>query len=179
MIIFDTETTGLIDNSAKPLKEQPQIIELFCLKLHDETFEEDGAWLSRFHVKKIQPDAIKTHGITVADLAMELTFAERFDSLCDFFLGQRILVGHNISFDIDMLDMEVKRLGKSRAFPWPYRHIDTVEATEGEDGFRLGLAVLHERLFNESFEGAHGAEADVRATARCLVELIKQGLVKL
>lgn len=179
MIIFDTETTGLIKNSAIPLKQQPQIVELFCLKLNDQTYEEEGAWLSRFHVKKIEEEAVKTHGITVADLAMEPTFAERFDSLCEFLLGQRIMIGHNISFDIDMLDMEVRRLGKSRAFPWPYIHIDTVEATEGEEGFRLGLAVLHERLFNESFEGAHGAEADVRATARCLVELIKQGMVKL
>jgi len=175
MIVFDTETTGLIENIAIPLKQQPQIVELCAIKIDDQTLEEVGCWTSLFKVKSMHEDAFKTHGISLEMLRGEPTFAEMFESLCEFFLGERTLIGHNLSFDRDQLAMEIRRLGKACAFPWPYRHVDTVEVTEGWEGFRLGLTKLHEKLFGEGFPEAHRAEADTRATARCVVELVKRG----
>ena len=186
IILFDTETTGLIKNVAIPLKEQPRIVELFMLKLRwfpqpglGPQFDEVGTWHSLFHVKKIDADAIKTHGITLEELRDAPQFGLRFTDLCDFVLGTHVLVGHNLSFDRDQLDFEVRRLGAQCAFPWPPRHIDTVEATEGQDGFRLGLNVLHEKLFGESFSEAHRAEADTRALARCFIRLVETGSIVL
>lgn len=181
LIVFDTETTGLIKNVALPLKEQPRIIELFALKLDASTpdLEEIGEWHSMFRVKAIEDDAIKTHGITLEDLKGAPDFAERFADLAEFFLGTRRLVGHNLSFDRDMLWFELRRLGMACAFPWPPIHIDTVEATEGEEGFRLGLAVLYQRLFNEGFAEAHRAPQDTRATARCFRRLVQDGVIRL
>ena len=39
------------------------------------------------------------------------------------------------------------------------------------------LEELHFKLFGESFEGAHDALADIRATMRCYYEMEKRGLV--
>lgn len=196
MILFDTETTGLIANSAIPLKSQPQIIELYALKISDDELklhvgkglsnehitrllDEAGEWESLFHVKKMDADAIKTHGITLEMLADQPVFAEKVESLAEFYSGERNLVGHNLSFDRDMLLLELRRLEKVCAFPWPWRHICTVEATEGMDGFRLSLAALYEKLFSETFPEAHRARNDVRAMARCVLRLIGDGVIKL
>lgn len=194
MIIFDTETTGLIENIAIPAKRQPQIIELYALKLDDEILErittrteewsaeklaEAPRWHSLFFAKDVPAEASAIHGIKTADVAGAPPFAQKYESLCEFFAGERVLVGHNLSFDRDMLAIELRRMGKQCAFPWPWHHIDTVECTECEKGFRLGLTQLHERLFGVGFDAAHRAKSDVEATARCVVELIRQGKVKL
>lgn len=39
------------------------------------------------------------------------------------------------------------------------------------------LSELHRFLFDEWFDGAHNAIVDVEATMRCLVELIKRGVI--
>lgn len=199
MILFDTETTGLIHNIAIPLKGQPQIVELYALKIDDDLasklrllddpvvinhqitaiIDEAEEWESLFHVKKMDDDAIKTHGITLDMLADAPVFAERIESLAEFYSGERTLVGHNLSFDRDMLLLELRRLEKVCAFPWPWRHICTVEATENIEGFRLSLAALYEKLFGETFPEAHRAKNDVRAMARCVLRLIGDGVIRL
>lgn len=40
------------------------------------------------------------------------------------------------------------------------------------------LTELYKTLFNEEFEGAHGALADIEATAKCFFELKKLGVIK-
>lgn len=39
------------------------------------------------------------------------------------------------------------------------------------------LQELHNHLFNEDFDGAHDALADVKATARCFFELKRLGIL--
>lgn len=39
------------------------------------------------------------------------------------------------------------------------------------------LEELHKHLFGKTFDNAHDALADVRATARCLFELRRRGMV--
>lgn len=179
VIVFDTETTGLIANSAVPLKNQPQIIELFAIKLDAETLEEVDTWHSLFWVKEVSAEVTGITSITTDMLKDAPKFAAMLDSLSDFFLGTKHLVGHNLSFDIDQLHMELRRMAADKAFPWPPSHLCTVEATEGLEGYRLALAVLHERVTGSGFDGAHRAESDVRATADVLRKLVADGTVKL
>lgn len=181
LIIFDTETTGLIDNSAIPLKSQPSIIELYALKL--DASQPDlpviGSWHSLFWAKSVPQKVTEITRITTEMLVDQPTFAAMLPFIKDFFLGSRFMVGHNLSYDRDMLHMELRRLDEQCRFPWPPEHICTVEATEGMEGFRLGLSVLHEKLFGEGFDSAHRAQADVEATARCLRRLVKDGVIGL
>src|SRR3546814_8808052 len=106
----------------------------------------------------MEPDAIKTHGITLEMVAGAPLFAEKYRSLCEFFSGERVLLAHNLSYDRDILELELRRIGKQCAFPWPWWHICTVEATEGLEGFRLGLSALYEKLFGETRSAEHTSD---------------------
>jgi len=179
MIIFDTETTGLIDNTALPLSKQPQIIELFASKYDNETLEHVGDWHSLFFAPNVPDEVVKITSITTEMLVDQPKFVQKIDSLIEFFLGETHAFGHNLSFDMTMLWLDLKRIDFDKRFPFPQHQICTVEATEGDKGFRQSLADLHQELFGESFDGAHRAKSDVQATSRCVIELIKNGSIKL
>lgn len=183
MIIFDTETTGLITNSVIPGSRQPRIIQLFCLKLDDDNFAEIDSFNAPLinPCVPIEPEATKVHGVTDEMVKAKdvPTFEALYKPLAKFFLGEKELVAHNLAFDRDVLYYELLRLNKSLQFPWPPNHVCTVEQTEHIRGYRLKLGDLYEYLFNEKFADAHNAEADVRALARCYIELVEaKGFIK-
>jgi DNA polymerase III epsilon subunit-like protein len=185
MIIFDTETTDLIKSLDLRDEVQPRIMEFFAMKCHisDQTGElvEDGVELGFLCDPGVEvtPEITKITGITPGDVKGEPPFGMFLRDLQQFFLGEELVVGHNVTFDLDMLFLELRRLEAVTRFPWPPRRLCTVEATEHLEGRRLNLTNLHKRLFNgEAFE-AHRAKSDVMATFRCLRELVKTGQVKL
>lgn len=198
-IVFDTETTGLIENSAIPLKQQPHIIELCAIEIdlnpelfcwgcdddhwpeaRDKLLSEAPMFSSLFNPgTKIEEETTKITGITGEMLLTAIPFASKIKEMQRFFLGATHMVGHNLSFDRDMLAIELKRLNMECQFPWPPRHICTVEQTETIEGYRLGLNDLHEKLTGARFNEHHRAEPDTRATARCFVELVRQGIIRI
>ena len=194
-VVFDTETTGLIDNSAIPLKQQPHIIELTAIKLdlrclawrcaeadwpgeRDRLLKEAPMFTSLFYHKQLPDDTLRITGITQEMVNTAVPFASKVRELQSFFLGTRCMVGHNLSYDRDMLAIELRRLAMEYQFPWPPKHICTVEATETLDGFRLGLNDLHEKLTGVRFSEHHRAEPDTRATARVFMELVRRGVIR-
>lgn len=177
MIVFDTETTGLIDNIAAPLRLQPSIIELFALKLDEEWNEVDTFSTLIDPGTKLDEKITQITGLTDEILKGAPRFVQVYPELVDFFLGERIVVAHNLKYDISMLLLELRRIDAETKFPFPPRHICTVEATHHIKGHRMKLHDLYIYLFEEAFEDAHSAEADVRATARCVIELMSRGVI--
>lgn len=180
-IVYDTETTGLIENSAIPLKNQPHVIELHAVEVlrgEDGAFKTGEEWGSLFYANELGEKTTEITGITVDMTRCAPKFATKLPELSDFFLGATHQVGHNLSYDMDMLHLELRRVGMEKAFPWPPIPICTVEHTETMKGFRLGLNDLHEELFGERFEDHHRAAPDTRATARCVVELLNRGVIR-
>lgn len=174
-LIFDTETTNLIHNSLQPLAKQPRIIELFAMVLDD---EQDWKEVETFHSYfnpgvAIVPEVTKITGIDDARVRNEPSFIDKAHEVKDVFDNADVVVAHNLSYDTQVIDFEFARI--QRAFIWPLRKVCTVEASEPLKGYRLNLNALHTELFGEGFESAHRAENDVRATARCYVELVKRG----
>lgn len=90
-----------------------------------------------------------------------------------------VMIAHNAKFDVPVVAAEMNFLGK-RADKRPKKictMLSTVNfcAIVNSRGFKWPtLSELHEKLFGEGFDGAHDALADVRATARCFVELYKK-----
>ena len=95
------------------------------------------------------------------------------------------IVGHNISFDINIMGAEFFRAQIETTLMYQ-KIIDAKE--EGTDfcaipGGRGGkfkwptLTELHIKLFNEGFSEAHNASADVEATTRCFLELIRLNVI--
>lgn len=171
-VIFDTETTGFVRSKLVPLEKQPKIIEIFGLSLDDEC-NEVGFYHQLFNPgKPLDPKIIEITNITDEMLKDQPPFAEKADEVLNFFGEHGEAAAHNATFDRQMLDIEFRRI--ERTFSWP-RLICTVEKTHHLKGMRLTLTALHEHLFGEKFEGAHRAETDVRALAKCFIKLRKEG----
>lgn len=195
--IFDTETSGLVDNRSLPLAKQPEVIEFFGTTVNLAT----GEILNEYETfikpqKAITEEITRITGIKNADLETAPTFKEVAPRIRSFIGGilseamgeikqivgaehtsertdtQISCIAHNASFDQEILDIEFERLGEKLVWP-PL--ICTVEATIHLKGFRLNLQGLHEHLFGEQFKGAHRARTDVMALVRCCCELYKRG----
>jgi len=169
--VFDTETTGLIKNSVVRLELQPRIIELYgCVVEDDGRISEEIEFLCNPGIP-IPPIITKITGLCDADLVNRCRWAEA--GAIEFLAILKdvdAVVAHNLSFDMAMVNFELRRCGASEDV-WPNRRICTVEATEWYQGHRLSLAKLHEDLFGKPFEGSHRARGDVAALTRCFLEL--------
>lgn len=174
MILFDTETTGLVGPSAMPIAKQPYIIELCAVRLNDKTLKEEE------HIDvlinpgvPISAEITRITGIKEEDVKGKPPFAAYYDQICELFLGQRMMVAHNCDFDSNLMMYDLRRIGKEHRFPWPPRRLCTVEASLFIKGHRLKLGELYEHCTGRKLVGAHRAINDVRAMADCVRWLVK------
>lgn len=173
-LLFDTETTNLIHNSLQPLNKQPKILELFCLVLDDEDWSEVEAYHTYLDPGIPVPEKVtQITGITDEKVKGQPTFGQKWQEIDSLIQRTDAVVAHNLSYDMSIVNFECQRIGAEPV--WPSVRVCTVEATEWIKGHRLNLTALHEHLFGEAFEKAHSAENDVRAMARCYIELHKRG----
>ncbi|MET3112590.1 DNA polymerase-3 subunit alpha [Pedobacter sp. CG_S7] len=186
-LIFDTETTGLPGNYNAPITNTvnwPRCIQI-AWQLHDEygRLLENHDFLVRPDGFNIPYDAERIHGIST-ELAEEQGIALD-EALAKFNVAlskAEFLVGQNVGFDINIMGCEFYRQGiTNRLAEMPV--LDTcTEITAGLlklPGGRGGrfklptLTELHQYLFGEPFSEAHNATADVEATTRCFLQLLK------
>ena len=186
-LIFDTETTGLPKSWNAPITDTdnwPRCIQI-ALQLHDDM----GNLLDRNDFL-IQPDgfnipydAERIHGIST-ELAQEkgISLIEGLRLFNEALSKTTFIVGQNVEFDVNIMGCEFHRLGvENNLTKLPV--LDTcTEKTAllcqlpgGRGGkFKLPtLTELHKHLFGIDFAEAHNATADVEATTRCFLELIR------
>jgi DNA polymerase III epsilon subunit-like protein len=174
-IIWDTETSGLIDNRTRPIDKQPEVIEFYACYADLKTGK-----ITRDLNLLIKPqdplteENIARHNITNEMLSKAPPFAKVADGIVKFFKTSPLAIAHNASFDKEMLEIEFERLGKPLTLP---RMICSIEQTMQIKGHRLNLSALHEYLFGEPFDGAHRAKVDVMALLKCCVELHKRDML--
>jgi|TARA_R100000306_G_C4320236_1_gene114786 DNA polymerase-3 subunit alpha (Gram-positive type) len=175
MIVFDLETTGLPKAEGSDLNNQPKIIEFGAIKLDDNLKE-----ISRLEFfcnpgHELNQHIIKITGITDEMLKDEKPFVAYYKDLCDFFLGEREIVAHNLQFDRKILRFELERIDKITKFPWPPDHICTVEIGQRVWGQMRKLGSIYEELFGMKIEGAHRSINDVEATVKIVEWYKKEG----
>lgn len=181
-VVIDTETTGLTTKS-HDFMAQPGIVQIGAIKLEQvvEPMQLGTRWkeVDSFYVL-VNPEisnweegAIKTHGITPAIVADAPTFYEVGPALAKFMLGCECWVGFNTKFDRDVLWWQLMKYGFERSFPWPPSELDVMKVAgrvmeqQGKRGTKNPkLAEAYEHFFGTTFDGAHDALADVRATAK-------------
>jgi DNA polymerase-3 subunit epsilon len=166
VLIFDCETTGTD-------RVRDQIIEL-CIQrgLSDDCpSTEIRTWRIK-PIVPIHPGAQAVHGIKQEDLESCPCFAELADEIAAAFATADVIVGYNITFDIDMLQAEYARIGK------PLLDFTSKKIV---DAFRLwqqceprSLQHAHQRFVGNAFEAAHTASADVAATGRVLAGMLRE-----
>ncbi len=187
-LIFDTETTGLPKRYNAPLSDSdnwPRCIQI-AWQLHDDmgNLLENEDYLVQPDGFNIPYDSEKIHGIST-ELAQQQ--GKPLDEVVNRFLKalekSKFVVGQNVDFDTSIIGAEFYRLGIENAFA-SKPILDTCTETTAQlcqlPGGRGGkfklptLTELHQFLFDQPFAEAHNATADVEATTRCFLELIRR-----
>jgi len=175
IIVFDTETDGLLKPSAAGIEGQPFITEIYMVKL-DEEFNILEEFESYIKIPIPVPEFItRITGISDAMLSNAPTFRDISDKLKIFIEDATETVAHNHSFDKCMVLNQFIRAGY-KEFDWPEIETCTVEKTMHIEQRRLNLNRLHELLFGKEFTGAHRAKTDVHALVRCYHKLREDGV---
>ncbi len=189
-LIFDTETTGLPKNSNAPLSDSdnwPRMVQI-AWQLHDV----DGNLLENqdFIIKPegydIPYKVSRIHGITTKlALAEGHPLSVVLEQFTEVLTKAKVVAGHNIIFDNNVVGAEFFRKGMENTL----QEIPTADTMLLSTDFcKLGggkngkyksprLAQLYELLYDEKFDEAHNAAADVNATAQVFFELARRNII--
>jgi DNA polymerase-3 subunit alpha len=187
-IIFDTETTGLPKRYDAPVSDTsnwPRCIQI-AWQLHDNMGRllEHEDYLVRPEGFNIPYDAERIHGIST-ELAQAdgVSLAEVLQRFNIALSKAQYIVGQNVGFDVNIMGAEFYRMGVDSPMA-SMKVLDTctectasiLQLPGGRGGkFKLPtLTELHQYLFNVPFSEAHNATADVEATTRCFLELLRR-----
>lgn len=190
-LIFDTETTGLPANYNAPPTDTdnwPRMVQL-AWESHDASGKllEAKSYIVKPEGYTIPYAAEKVHGISTKK-ALEEGFDLQF-VLHEFNLSlqnSKLVIGHNIEFDLKIVGAEYYRKGiedglRKKAFCCTKEASTDFCALPGGRGGKFKwptLAELHQKLFQDNFAEAHNAAADVAATSRCFLEMIRLAIIK-
>ena len=163
LIVFDIESTGVSPR-------HDRIVELAAVKVLPDGTEEERCWLLNPTVH-IPEETTAIHGIADEDVKDCPTFADCAEEIFAFF-RDAALSGFNADrFDIPCLEEEFARVGMNfGASSRP--HVDVQRIYHRKEPRDLSAAVRF--YLGRDHAGAHGAEADARAT----LEVLKAQLVR-
>jgi DNA polymerase-3 subunit epsilon len=192
ILVFDTETTGLVDRNLPPEDErQPDVVQFAAMLC---TAGGEGGYRVRQAVSvitqppkhPIHPKARAKHGIGPDDIArFGVPYGDMLGVFGDMVDRADVIVAHNLSFDALVVrtawhrgglgDLRDRLLGK-RAFctmkaATPVCKILSLRARHRTDYKWPSLAEATEFFFAEKLVGAHDALVDVAACARIYFEL--------
>ncbi len=187
-LIFDTETTGLPRDYNAPISDTdnwPRCIQI-AWQLHDEMGQviEHQDYLVQPEGFNIPYDAEKIHGIST-ELAQEqgIPLNEVLEKFNQVLNKSKFVVGQNVGFDVNIMGAEFYRESVANTLQ-ELPVLDTCTEVTADlcqiPGGRYGkfklptLTELHEFLFHKPFSEAHNATADVEATTRCFLELVRK-----
>lgn len=186
-LIFDTETTGLPKNWKAPITDTdnwPRCVQI-AWQLHDKFGKliEHQDYLIIPKDYNIPYDAEQIHGIST-ELATQKgkPLNEVLQLFNEALQKSKFVVGQNLGFDLNIMGSEYYRKGiETPLLELPVLDTCTEKTASlckipgGRYGkFKLPtLTELHQHLFGEPFAEAHNATADVEATTRCFLELVR------
>ena len=188
-LIFDTETTGLPKRWDAPLSDSdnwPRCVQI-AWQIHDENgaLSAHENYLVRPEGFTVPYDSEQVHGISTALAEKEgHPLEEVLNAFATAVSQVEYVAGHNVNFDLNIMGAEFLRSGREN----PLENATVIDTCTEETAslcqlpwwtwrkFKLPtLSELHQFLFQTAFEEAHNATADVEATTRCFLELLRQG----
>jgi len=166
--VLDTETTGLNPRTDR-------IISFGHVRLVDGKIAETVEWFFNPGDVEIHPDALRVHGITKEFLADKPPIKAYLARIIELVVDA-VVCGHNVKFDIDMLNSELAR----HRFPPLDKYIrgmfDTMlESRERWPGKPANLNALCERVgVSTAHREKHGALTDAHLCAEALVAMHRE-----
>ena len=185
-LVFDTETTGLPKKWKAPLTDfdnWPRMVQL-AWQCHD---LKGNLLFAKNHV--ITPDgfSIPEEVVNIHGISNEIAHKKGIplnEALADFVEDvkkAKFIIGHNVDFDINIVGCELLRSEMPEIVSKAPHLCTKEESTDFCAIMKNGrvkwptLTELHTKLFGVPFDEAHNAAADVEATTRCFLELVRVG----
>lgn len=161
IVVLDVESTG---------KERAtdQIIEI-CLRLGLGSEAASHTWRIRPTIA-IHPEATAVHGITAEDVATCPLFSALVPEFLPLLAGADVIVGYNVSFDLDMLQAELARATVPPLDLTGKQVVDVLRLWHHVEPRTLVAA--YQKFCGAELVDAHQAAADVAATARVLLSML-------
>ena len=187
-LIFDTETTGLPKRYDAPISDTenwPRCVQI-AWQLHDTmgNLVDHQDYLIKPDGFNIPYESEQIHGISTALAEQDgVPLLEVLEKFNEALAKAKFVVGQNVDFDINVMGCEFFRESVENPLQeLPVLDTCTEHTAElcqipgGRGGkFKLPtLTELHEYLFGQPFAEAHNATADVEATTRCFLELVRK-----
>lgn len=158
IVFFDLETTGV--DTAKD-----RIVEISLLKVYPDQHEETHTWRVNPEMQ-IPESATAIHHITNDDVANAPTFRQLAKNIADIIQGCDLGGYNSNKFDIPLLAEEFNRVGVDvdlRKHLW----IDVQNIFHKME--RRTLIAAYRFYCDKELDGAHAADADIRATYEVLM----------
>jgi len=137
---------------------------------------------------KIPKSAEAIHGIsTERALKDGIPLETALNKFSHFAEKQQFIVGHNLDFDVSVIQAECSRIRFPMSLPpiemCTMRSKDIVQfcrlPKQHGKGFKWPkLCELHNSIFGENFEGGHDALKDAAMCAKCFFKLREMGVLK-
>ena len=165
-VVLDTETTGLFP-------DQDRIVSLALYRVNFSALKHDPGNLAGGLEKEYMFDprqpipagASRVHGIYDRDVRGKPCFNERSREIRDF-IGKLPVIGHNVSFDMRMLNAELKRAGE-RTLSRNKSYCTMTRFQNYNGGIRKGSRLENAtRWFGLPVGKCHDAMEDTRMAAR-------------
>lgn len=183
-LFIDTETTGLpLDDSFSidTINNWPRLVSVAYILCDDCKIVRENYSIIKPNGFIIPPESTKVHGITSAEaISKGRVLSEVLDEIkgvineCDY------IVGHNIIFDINVLNAEFYRYNKTLPVSLkPY--YCTMQLAKGYCGLSNTkyptLEELYTILKGDTISNAHNAQTDAQASMECFWILRDSGFV--
>ncbi len=190
-LIFDTETTGMVQFRKPPEDEsQPDLIQLGMLLVDTVDWRPRARHSTLVQLAegvRIEPGAKEAHGISEEDCARygvdPIVACSLFNQAC---MQADIIVAHNLAFDVSIMKTALFRIGNKPHRLDGRQLVCTKEASTdvlklpGNYGYKwptLAEAYLH--YTGKTIEGAHDALVDTEACLEIFRGLVQEGIVEL
>lgn len=190
ILVFDTETTGVIPKEIYNIEKCPYIIQFSFIVYDIKNYKIINEYNKIINIPKhieIPDESTKIHGINKLQTNRSRTSItsclqnfKKFVDKCDY------IIGHNIDFDIKMVEIECQRNNiyvnifdkPTKLFCTMQNSIDIckIEAVNimGKYYKWPRLSELHEKLFNTTPNNLHDAFNDILICLRCAVFIMNK-----
>ena len=169
ILCFDSETSELLSDKTK---DTCKIVQLSWITYDTTTHEQ----IENDFILNIHQDVTNSHIHRISTEMSEkgYDFSDIYRIFMDDLRECDFLLGHNLKYDINMLEVELFRLEEDDLIDELYakRYKDTMlMGSKNNKGKWPTLIGLHEKLFIQPFDNAHNSLEDVRATLACYLEM--------
>ena len=187
-LFFDTETTGIPKNYNAPVSDvenYPRLVQLGFIVMDEENTVFQKEYIIKPEGFEIPAGASNVHGITTEKAISEgVPIKDVVDEFATWIEKCSTIVGHNVSFDVNVVGAEYWRLYQKNPFDGKNMVCTMKSSTNfcelpGGRPFKYPkLFELYRKLFDKDMGAAHTALQDIQNTVTCYFALIEKGVIK-